>query len=123
MSVLKKTIKKKSLYREYVNLLNGLLQLSERELQLLSMFVKIDTEWTPKADKDTKDILSTDNRKLIMKETLINKNNLSKYIKKLRDKGLIIPTDDGGYEVIALLRPDIKDNNVNLSFIIEINND
>lgn len=124
MSALKKTVKKKNLYREYVNLMNGLLNLSERECQVLSILLKLDAEWTPRMDSDYKNILSTDNRKILMRETLINKNNLSKYIKTLKSKGLIIEDDEKEvYEIQPMIKPNVMDNKARLSFILELEED
>ncbi|MFW5890659.1 MAG: hypothetical protein ACOCUI_00395 [bacterium] len=104
--------------------MNGLLNLSERECQVLSILLKLDAEWTPRMDSDYKNILSTDNRKILMRETLINKNNLSKYIKTLKSKGLIIEDDEKEvYEIQPMIKPNVMDNKARLSFILELEED
>lgn len=82
----------------------------------------IDTEWSPKTDSDYKHILSTDNRRLVMNDTLINKNNLSKYIKILKDKNLLVENEFGGFEINPMIRPVFKDNTVSIGFMLEIEN-
>lgn len=93
MNQYEKKIKKNKLYKEFADLLNGKLQLSHRELELLTFLIKINSEWQPRIEGEEKNLLSTDNRRLVMKETMINKSNLSKYINVLKDKGIV--THDG----------------------------
>ena len=98
-----KNIKSENLYAEYARILNGLLQLSDREAELFALLLMVDYEWEPKLG-EPKNILSTDTRRAIMKETLINKNNLSKYIGVLREKGVLVKTENG-YEIREMFVP------------------
>ena len=47
MNKLVKTVNKGNLYYEYLNALNGILQLTNRELELLTKFVELDVNFTP----------------------------------------------------------------------------
>jgi hypothetical protein len=115
----KKKVKAKNKYREFIKVMNGLLQLSDREAEVLSLLMKLDAEWSPVLN-ETKDILSTDSRKAIMGETLINKNNLSKYVKLLKDKGLLYLNDRDGYEVTPIFMPKQTGDYIELLFILDI---
>jgi len=100
--------------------MNGLLQLSEREAEVLALLMQVDNDWSPVLQNDIKNILSTDSRRAIMQETYINKNNLSKYIKLLKEKGLVYETAFGGYEVSPSIMPVEKNNFIEVLFTLEI---
>lgn len=112
-----KNIKAVNLYKEYVRVLNGLLQLSDREAELFALLLKVDCEWEPKLG-EPKNILSTDTRKAIMAETLVNKNNLSKYISVLKEKGIIVKTD-GGYEIREMFVPKLTGDLLEVVFVLD----
>lgn len=106
MNQYEKKVKKNKLYKEFVDILNGKLHLSHRELELLTFLVKAETEWQPRIEGEEKNILSTDSRRLVMKETMINKSNLSKYLNVLKDKG-ILSHNGKKFELNPLLIPTI----------------
>jgi hypothetical protein len=120
---LKKIIKKKDLYKEYIKIMNGILQLSYRESEILSLLIIINEQWQPVMSTDYKNILSTDNRKKIMSETRINKNNLSKYAAMFKNKGIIVKNDKGGFEINSKILPVIKNNIIEITFLLEIENE
>jgi len=117
---LKKVIKKRNLHKEYLKIMNGILQLSYREAEILSLLLKIDMEWKDVMPTDYKNIISTDNRRKIMAESRINKNNLSKYIAMFKEKGVLVKNEQGGFEISRRLIPEIKDNIIDVMFILEI---
>lgn len=118
----RKKISKKKLYKEFVRVLNGLLQLSDREAEVLSLLMGIDAEWRPVLSvSGEKDILSTDSRKALMKETRINKNNLSRYIRTLKEKGLIAGNKETGYTVNPMFMPKSTAGIVEIIFILDFN--
>ena len=119
MNQYKKIIKRSKLYKEFVDILNGKLQLSQRESDLLALLVKIDVEWVSRVDGEEKNILSTDNRRLIMKETRINKSNLSKYINMLKDKGVLVVSNNK-YSISPIVTPNIEDKQVTVIFNLVI---
>jgi len=118
MKAFRKRVKKESLYKEYVRVLNGLLQLSDREAEVFALLLQLDTEWKP-VWKENKDILSTDMRKALMQKTLINKNNLTKYLTTLKEKGVLIMTYDGGWEVHPTFVPDIVGDLTEIVFVLD----
>jgi hypothetical protein len=109
------------LYEEFLKVMNGLLGLSQREIQILSLLIKIDLSWKPRSVNDVKNVLSTDNRRLIMKETMIKKTNLSKYIAEFKTKGLLIKNNSNGYEVLPDILPHLENNRVEVIFKLELN--
>jgi hypothetical protein len=89
MKTFHKKILKKNLYKEYVLIINGLLQLSFREAEVFSLLLKLNDEFA-NLIADTGDLLSTDIRRIIMRETRISKTNLVKYINALASKGILV---------------------------------
>lgn len=102
-----KKVKYKDVFLEYAKLLNGYLQLTDRELQFFSYLLRFEIEYNSDFNP-IKNILSRENRKYIMQETYISKNNLSKYASVLRDKSILRFLEDGkSYEVNPMLVPKI----------------
>ena len=66
MNKLVKGVSKTDLYNEFLRSLNGILKLTDRELELLSTFIQIDIN-TPKLPNISKNVISTENRKYIRK--------------------------------------------------------
>lgn len=121
MKKFRKTTKAKDVFKEYAKILNGILQLSNRELELFYLLLEINENTKPLVGgQSVKNVLSTDMRKLIMKETRVNKNNLVKYINTLVNKGVLI-RDEDGYTINDLFKPffDGKVLVVNFDLIIE----
>ena len=120
MKVYKKQVSSRGLYKQFLVLINYLLGLTSRELDVLALLLEIQEEKPTFLGKPT-DILSADNRRIIMSETLVNKNNLSKYIKHMKSKGIILKDDKGSY-INSMFVPEVKDGIAELMFILEIDN-
>ena len=123
-----KTVKKRNLYRQIARVLNGLNDLSPREMEIFGILLKINDNWRPLLPTDTKNILTSETRKAIMKETRINKNNLSKYLSNLKDRALLEKNAFGGWEISNMFTPRIektKDETefVQINFIMPIEDD
>ena len=118
----RKKVQKKKLYSEFVKVLNGLLGLSARESEVLSLLMSIDANWRPVigSDKEKKNVLSTDNRKALMEETLISKNNLTKYLNVLKNKGLILGDSVLGYYINPMFMPKEISGIVEIVFTLDI---
>ena len=119
MKTFHKKIKRKQVYKEYVNILNGNLQLSFREADVFSVLLQLNDEWHNMITT-TNNILSTDVRRELMRETRIKKTNLSRYIKGLSSKGILLPTENGGYMLNELFIPDIQEDSCEIMFILEM---
>jgi hypothetical protein len=123
--IFKKKIRRNRLYKEYVTLFNGFHKLSERELDVFAVFVKLDynqrTEYHSFEGKDY-DLVSKENRRLIISETLINKANLSRYIKSLKKTNALVSDNGINWRVNDnIMRPLFFDSKtVSLIFTFEI---
>ena len=121
MNKLVKTIDKKDLYFEFLTSLNGILQLTNREMELLTVLMNIDVN-TPKLPDYTKNIISAENRKYIKTTLGITKDNLSRYIGRFKDKGIIIKgRADDEWLINPALIPEMIGDRVQISIILKIN--
>lgn len=121
MNKLVKTIDKKDLYFEFLTSLNGILQLTNREMELLTVLMNIDIN-TPKLPDYTKNIISAENRKYIKATLGITKDNLSRYIGRFKDKGIIVKgRADDEWLINPALIPEIIGDRVQISIILKIN--
>jgi hypothetical protein len=117
---LKQRIKKQNLYREFLKIINGVQELPQREIDILSLLMKIDEEWHPRSNRDVKNVTSTDNRRYVMAETRILKPNFTKYLNTLRKRGLLVKNEHGGDEVLRDLFPKVENGKVSITFILEL---
>jgi hypothetical protein len=119
---LRQQIKRKNLNQEFLKILSRG-ELPQREIDILALLIDIDAGWKPRSPREIKNIVSTDNRKYLMAETKINKNNLTKYINILRRKNLILPTETGGWEISRDIVPKVENNLVDITFILDLKNE
>ena len=120
MKNFRKRVPRKKLYSEYIRIMNGIFGLSKREAEVYSFIMKLDTEWKPLSDNDFKDVLSTSNRRLIVKECNINKTNLSRFISELKEKALLSANEQGGYEIPSAISLDFYDKVIEIVFTLEL---
>jgi hypothetical protein len=113
-------IKKDKFFRRYVDIINVLFNLSNRELDILSLLIELDYSWH--TDK-YKDILDASSRKYIMRETYVNKSNLSRYVSILKDKNILVKNSDDGWEVNKRFIPVIENNHFIITFNIGLEED
>ena len=72
---------------KYFQVFNGILELTDKELRILSEFVDLGT---------TVNLCSAENKKLVSKKLNIkDPNTLNNYVKRLKDKGAITKTKNG----------------------------
>jgi len=116
--IVKASIKEARFFRRYVEIINVLFNLSNREMDILALLIELDYQWH---NDKFKNILDTSSRKYIMKETYVNKSNLSRYIASFKEKGIITPIEDG-WEINKKISPAIKDNNLVITFDLKIEN-
>jgi len=114
MKAFKKVIEKRNLFKEYVKIINGLLQLSGKESEVFAELLQANHD----NPKET-DILSKDIRKRIMGELNMKKTNLSKYISVLKSKG-VISKDESGHYINNLFVPDVAGNISETVFILDV---
>lgn len=123
MNKLVKTVSRTDLYREFLNSLNGILKLTDRELQLLTTFIDIDVN-TPKLPNVRKNVISTENRKYIKRTLGITPDNLSRYIAKFKQQGILrVGKADDEVMVSKALIPEIIGDRVQITIILKVNKD
>ena len=112
-------IPKKRILKKYVHILNSMLELTEREMDILAILMEIDLNWS---DSQPKNIVNTKSRRYIMQNTYVNKNNLSKYIRKYKEKGILVMSEPKVCSINNILLPTslITDNNINIEFTLNL---
>ena len=119
MKTFKKKISKNKVYREYVDILNGKLQLSYREAEVFAVLLQINAEWGSMVEA-TGNVLSTDVRRVLMRETLITKTNLARYIISLKEKGVLVETEKGHLKINEMFIPEFVDNVCEVRYLLEV---
>ena len=123
MNKLVKTVSRTDLYREFLRSLNGILKLTDRELELLTTFIDIDVN-TPKLPNVRKNVISTENRKYIKRTLGITPDNLSRYIAKFKQQGILrVGKADDEVMVSKALIPEIIGDRVQITIILKVNKD
>lgn len=122
MNKLVKTVTNDSLIREFLQSLNGILGLTERELQLLTELIKIDLSYVPDG-LSSKNVISTKNRKDIIAKLGVTKDNLSRYIRSFKEKGILKlgPAEDE-VSVNTVLIPNIIGDRVQITIVLKVKN-
>lgn len=120
MNKLVKTVSKTDLYREFLKSLDGVLQLTDREQDLMVLLMEVDVN-TPKLPGYSKNIISTENRRYLKSVTGITSDNLSRYIGKLKDKGLITKGKaDDEWMVNPALIPEVIGDRVQITIVLRL---
>jgi hypothetical protein len=123
MNKLVKTVSKTDLYKEFLKSLNGILDLTDRELELLATFIDIDIN-TPKLPNISKNVISTENRKYIRKVLGITPDNLSRYITKFKNQGILVKGRvEDEVMVSKALIPEIIGDRVQVTIVLRISKD
>ena len=123
MNKLVKTVSKTDLYKEFLKSLNGILDLTDRELELLATFIDIDIN-TPKLPNISKSVISTENRKYIRKILGITPDNLSRYITKFKNQGILVKGRvEDEVMVSKALVPEIIGDRVQVTIVLRISKD
>lgn len=121
MNKLVKTVPNTDLYIEFLKSLNGILGLTDREIELMAVFIKLDIEY-PRLPGLSKNVANTLNRKYIINSMHITRDNLSRYIKRFREKGLLVPGKvEDELMVNKILIPEIIADRVQITIILKIN--
>ena len=115
MNKLVKSVNKNDLVTEFLISLNGILRLTDRELELMAELIRLDLN---------QNIANRANRKHIINTLGITKDNLSRYIKSFKQKGILVagPAEDE-LSVNKALIPEIIRDRVQVTIIIRINDE
>lgn len=120
MNKLVKNVTKADLYSEFLKSLNGVLQLTDRELELMTLLVELDINFI-KLPGYSKNVVSTENRKLIRQRLGITPDNLSRYIGRFKEKGLLIQGKvDDEVTVNKAIVPEIIGDRCQLTIILKL---
>lgn len=120
MNKLVKTVNKGNLYYEYLSSLNGILNLTNRELELLTKFIEFDVGFIPTTGA-SKNVANTDNRKSIKNDLGITPDNLSRYISKFKKEGLLVQGKAEDELVVnKILIPEIIKDRVQITIILKV---
>lgn len=115
MNKIVKTTAKSDLVRTFLQSMNGIYNLTGKELAVLTGLVEAYIA-NPKAP----DILSTANRQLIQSKAKISPANLSHILQKLKENGFILPDKTGlAYRLNQLVIPDIVGDRVQMTIILK----
>lgn len=120
MNKLVKSVSDNELITEFLHALNGILKLTDRELELMATFIKMDIEYERIPDI-AKNVANTKNRKWIIENLGITKDNLSRYIKSFKEKGILKagPAEDE-LTVNKALIPIVIGDRVQITVILKI---
>ena len=106
-----------SLYTEYVHILNGILQLSPREAEVLSFILAVDGH-------GERHVNNTNARRTMVKYLGISEQNLSKYLNTLKSKGLIVRDPESKKWVVnEYIRPEVTGGILELTITLDTNGD
>ena len=120
MNKLVKSVSNSNLYYEFLQSLNGILKLTDRELELFAILLKFDVEYV-KVPNKPKNIANTANRKWIIENLGITRDNLSRYLNKFRDEGFIVRgRTEGELYVARALIPVIINDRVQITIILKV---
>lgn len=123
MNKLVKTVSKADLYKEFLRSLNGILDLTDRELQLLAFLVDVDVN-TPKLPNVSKNIINAENRKIIHNTLGIGFDNMSRYFKKFRQKGILVGGKiEDEVMINKALIPEVIGDRVQITIVMKIKKD
>ncbi len=80
---------------KFLQVFNGILELTDKELLILSKFIDIGAQ----------NLCSADSKKLVAEELdMKDPNTLNNYVKRLKDKGAIVKNSNG-YKLSKLIQP------------------
>lgn len=124
MNILKKTIHSKDLIKEFLNALNGLLRITPRELEVLVEIVGLEMRYVEVHNK-AHNVVNSQNRKYLCKTLKLNRDNLSRYIKKFIDRGILIKklADSKDIRVWHPLVPDVIKQTIQITLLLKLQND
>lgn len=115
-----KSVKRSKLYQEYIRSINGLLNLTEKEILMLTEIIQLDVSYV-KLTGIPKNVVNTVNRRYLISKLGISKENLSRMIRILKNKQLLIANSDSGEIIVnRALIPDIINDRIQVTMIIKI---
>ena len=119
MNKLVKSVPKKDLISEFLHSLNGILGLTERELQVMAALINFDINYEEQPNIN-KNVANTENRRWIIKNLGVTKDNLCRYLKRMKEKGLLkVGTAEDELTVNRALIPDIINDRIQITIVLK----
>lgn len=119
MNKLIKKVSKDNLYSEYLKAMNGILHMTDREIELMSMLIDFDLAYDKSCD-EPKNVISRENRKVIREKLGITSDNLSRYFTRFRREGFLVSKKDGSVSVNKMLIPEIIRDRIQVAVILYV---
>lgn len=107
------TVKIKNI-KEYIQMMNGFFELTDSEINVLSEFIKMKMA-LDKSDVSINPFSVNIKKKVAEALGRDDFNTLNSYIKRVKDKGAIYPTQEG-YKINRLLIPDNDEIKITLTY-------
>lgn len=121
MNKLVKQIDKNELCTEFLKALNGIIDLPKRELQLLTLLVRLQMEPQLSGNDLDNGVISGVNRKYIEKELGITQDNQSRYFKKFKELGYLVKGKvDRQWLINEILIPQVIKDRVQITIVLRI---
>lgn len=123
--LLNKKVNVNKFYFDFVNILNGVLQLSNREAEVFSYLLMADAGKQGYPD----DVNNREVRKIVKSNLGISEANLSRYLGTIKAKGLIVRNTENKWSINENIKPSVEYNEetgepeVKINFILKINNE
>ena len=111
---LRKKVQKHNLYKEYVDILNGILRLSKREVEVFSFLLSAD------ANGEYLNINTKSIRNIIKKSLGISESNLSLYLSTLKKLSLIVKSEDHKWVINDAIRPGLEGGLIEVTVTLEV---
>ena len=108
-----KKIQKNRLLFDYLSIINSMYSLTYRQLEILELIFKYRVNGIT-------EISNSNLRKNIMKDTTINKNNLSAYLAIFEKKGIISKDKSGFIYINKELIPIVDNNEIYVEIVISV---
>lgn len=118
MNKYQKTIKRKNKYREFIKVLNGILKLSARQVDILVAVMEIDSTMSDE-EFEEKGLINRRTRKKIMLDENIVKTNLSRFMASFKELGIIVETNEGKLYLNPLFKPKEEPDRITVEFILQ----
>lgn len=120
MNKLVKSIDKADLYQEFLKSLNGILGLTNREIELLVFMITMEIANSKIPEKD-QNVICSENRKQIHTSMKMGLDNLCRYLNKFKEKGIISKNKYGEYHINKALIPIVIGDRVQTTIILKLN--
>lgn len=122
-------VSRKEFFKAYLKVMNGVLDLSPTELRIVSEFMLIREGLLSQAVNEAhaeeleEEVMSSDNKNEVCKELRITIGNLHNYVKKLKEKKMLVENKNGKMIInptVSNLPPVNKLSTYDVIFRIEV---